>query len=123
MQQPQLQTAFPDVSSARRLQIKAGVRPLFPTWIYHCQENGSLALNERLEQLTRQLLQDDRNATRRTNCGGWHYAFDFFELKEPVVADFRDQMEQHVWAFLDHFRHEGAKKKDRFRLRGWINVN
>src|SRR5260370_7277285 len=68
-------------------------------------------------------MQDDRNATRRTNCGGWHYAFDFFKLEEPVVEEFRNQMEQHVQAFLNHFRPEERKKKDQFRLEGWINVN
>ncbi|HXJ56520.1 MAG TPA: TIGR02466 family protein [Verrucomicrobiae bacterium] len=97
--------------------------PLFSTWIYLCRETGSIRLNERLEELTRRLLQDDRNAARRTNSGGWHYAFDLFELNEPVIAEFRDEMEQHVQTFLNHFRPEGGKKVDRFRLRGWINVN
>jgi hypothetical protein len=32
-------------------------------------------------------------------------------------------MEQHVQAFLNHFRPEERKKKDQFRLEGWINVN
>jgi uncharacterized protein (TIGR02466 family) len=32
-------------------------------------------------------------------------------------------MEQHVRAFLNHFRPEDRRKKDQFRLRGWINVN
>src|SRR5207248_3119479 len=31
--------------------------------------------------------------------------------------------EQHVQAFLNHFRPEEKRKKDNFRLRGWINVN
>jgi uncharacterized protein (TIGR02466 family) len=44
-------------------------------------------------------------------------------LKEPVVTEFRDLMEIHVRSFLNHFRPEGGKKRDRFRLRGWINVN
>ena len=68
-------------------------------------------------------MKDDRNSTRRTNYGGWHYAFDLFELKDEVVAEFRNQMEQHVQAFLNHFRPEDRKQKDHFRLRGWINVN
>ena len=101
---------------------KVGVMPLFSTWVYLC-ENGPSHLNERLEDLARRLMQDDRNATRRTNCGGWHYAFDFFKLEEPVVEEFRNQMEQHVQAFLNHFRPEERKKKDQFRLEGWINVN
>ncbi len=96
--------------------------PLFSSWIYLCK-NGPVALNERLEELATRLMRDDRNATRRTNYGGWHYAFDLFELDEPVVAEFRNQMEQHVQAFLNHFRSEGSKKKDCFRLHGWINVN
>src|SRR5437899_3284313 len=103
-------------------RIKVGVVPIFSTFIYLC-ENGPKRLNENLEQLAHKLMQDERNATRRTNHGGWHYAFDLFELKEPVVAEFHNQMEQHVQAFLNHFRPEGRKKKDRFRLRGWINVN
>src|SRR5436309_10481730 len=102
--------------------IKVGVMPLFSTWIYHCQD-GPKHLNEPLEELARRLMQDDRNATRRTNYGGWHYAFDVFELKEPVVVEFHDQMAQHVQAFLNHFRPKEKKKKDNFRLRGWINVN
>jgi uncharacterized protein (TIGR02466 family) len=101
---------------------KVAVMPLFSTWVYLC-ENGPRHLNERLEHLARRLMQDDRNATRRTNSGGWHYAFDFFKLEEPVVEEFRNQMEQHVQAFLNHFRPEERKKKDQFRLEGWINVN
>src|ERR1051325_6630048 len=102
-------------SSTPVRKTKVGIMPLFSSWIYLCQD-GPVALNERLEQLARNLMQDDRNATRRTNYGGWHYAFDLFELDEPVVAEFRNQMEQHIQAFLNHFRPEGGKKKDRFRL-------
>jgi len=68
-------------------------------------------------------MADSKNGTRRTNFGGWHYAFDLFELKEQVVEEFRHQMEQHVQTFLNHFRPEERKKKDKFVLRGWINVN
>jgi uncharacterized protein (TIGR02466 family) len=101
---------------------KVGVIPLFSTWVYLC-ENGPRHLNERLELLAQRLMQDDRNATRRTNAGGWHYAFDFFKVEEPVVEEFRHQMEQHVRAFLNHFRPEERKRKDQFRLEGWINLN
>lgn len=101
---------------------KVGVMPLFSTWIY-LSEDGPRHLNERLDQLAHRLMQDDRNAARRTNCGGWHYAFDFFRLEEPVVAEFRNQMEQHIQAFLNHFRPQERRKQDRFRLEGWINTN
>jgi uncharacterized protein (TIGR02466 family) len=101
---------------------KVAVMPLFSTWIYQCQD-GPRDLSERLEELAHRLMQDQRNATVRTNQGGWHYAFDLFELDEPVIGEFRNQMEQHVQAFLNHFRAAGRKKKDQFRLRGWINVN
>ena len=103
-------------------RIKVGILPLFSTWIYQC-DNGPVDLNSDLEQLARTLMADSKNSTRRTNFGGWHYAFDFFDLKEPVVQEFRGQMEQHVQAFLNHFRPEDRKKKDQFRLRGWININ
>jgi len=103
-------------------RIKVGVMPLFSTWVYIC-ENGPTHLNAGLAGLARKLMQDDRNATQRTNFGGWHYAFDFFELKDPVVTEFHDQMVQHVQGFINHFRPEGRKKQDKFRLRGWINVN
>jgi len=103
-------------------RVKVGILPLFSTWIYQC-ENGPTHLNAGLEQLANELMQDAKNGTRRTNYGGWHYAFDLFELKEAVVEDFRNQMEQHVQAFLNHFRPEARKKKDQFRLRGWLNVN
>lgn len=96
--------------------------PLFSTWIYLC-EDGPRNLNRRLERLAYGLMQDPRNATRRTNSGGWHYAFDLFELKEAIVAEFRDRMEQHFQAFLNHFRPEDRKKKDNFCMKGWINVN
>jgi len=109
-------------SAGAAKQVKVGVRPLFSTWIYVC-ENGPNHLNEGLEQLAHSLMGDGRNATQRTNFGGWHYAFDFFKLEEPVVAAFREQMEQHAQAFVNHFRPEGGKKKDKFRLEGWINVN
>src|SRR5436189_1282202 len=103
-------------------RIKVGVMPLFSTWIYQC-EDGPRHLNPRLERLAHKLMQDDRNATRRTNYGGWHYAFDLFELKNDVVTEFRRQMEQHVQAFLNHFRPQERKKKDHFRLEGWMNSN
>src|SRR2546427_8425857 len=103
-------------------RIKVGILPLFSTWIYQC-DNGPVHLNSDLEQLARTLMADSKNSIRRTNFGGWHYAFDFFDLKEPIVQEFRGQMEQHVQAFLNHFRPEERKKKDQFRLRGWINVN
>ena len=96
--------------------------PLFSTWIYRC-EDGPKHLNEPLEELAHRLMQDEANATRRTNTGGWHYAFDFFKLDQPVVAEFRGHMEQHVQTFVNHFRPPDRKKKDRFRLEGWINVN
>ena len=103
-------------------RIKVGILPLFSTWIYQC-DNGPAHLNSELEQLAGTLMADSKNATRRTNFGGWHYAFDIFDLKEKVVQEFRGLMEQHIQAFLNHFRPEERKKKDQFRLRGWINVN
>jgi uncharacterized protein (TIGR02466 family) len=109
-------------SSGDGQRIAAGVMPLFSTWIYLC-EDGPCHLNEGLEQFTHSLMQDPRNAGRRTNCGGWHYAFDLFDREEAVVADFRAEMEQHVQAFLNSFRPQDRQKKDRFRLKGWINVN
>ena len=80
-------------------------------------------LNEPLEELANRLMADERNSIRRTNAGGWHYAFDLFDLKESVVTEFHRLMQQHVQAFLNHFRPAERKKKDQFRLRGWINVN
>jgi len=103
-------------------RIKVNIMPVFSTWIYRC-ENGPGHLNERLVQLAHRLMQDDRNATTRTNHGGWHYAFDFFKLDEPVAAEFRAAMEQHVQGYLNHFRPEARRKKDQFKLEGWINVN
>jgi uncharacterized protein (TIGR02466 family) len=102
--------------------IKVGIMPLFSTWIYRC-ENGPRHLHAELEELTRKLMKDERNATHRTNAGGWHYAYDIFDLKNSVVRSFQEVMEQHVQAFLNHFRQPERKKKDAFRLRGWINVN
>src|SRR6266478_2296626 len=110
------------VSSEAPRRTKVGVMPLFSTWVYLC-ENGPQHLNERLEELAHRLMQDERNATQRTNSGGWHYAFDLFKLDEPVVAEFRDQVQQHVQTFLNHFRPEIRRKKDNFCLEGWINVN
>ncbi len=102
--------------------IKAVISPVFTTWIYRC-ESGPIHLNDRLEELTHGLMKDSRNGTRRTNAGGWHYAFDLFDLQDPLVAEFRNIMKQHVQGFINHFRSENRKKKDNFRLRGWINVN
>src|SRR5262245_53441026 len=92
-----------DALSAGAQRTKVGVMPLFSTWIYLC-EHGPHHLNDELERLARRLMQDDRNACRRTNCGGWHYASDLFKLEEPIVAEFRAEMEQHVQAFLNYFR-------------------
>jgi uncharacterized protein (TIGR02466 family) len=109
-------------ASTQPQAVKVGIVPLFSTWVYRC-ESGPAHLNAPLEELAHRLMQDDRNATRRTNFGGWHYAFDFFELQEPPVAEFRGIMEQHVQGFINHFRPVERKKKDSFKLRGWINVN
>src|SRR5689334_20941083 len=84
-------------------RIKVGILPIFSTHIYEC-ENGPAHLNSGLEKLAHDLMADPKNSTRRTNFGGWHYAFDLFQLKEPVVEEFRNNMEQHVQAFLNHFR-------------------
>ncbi|PYJ06689.1 MAG: hypothetical protein DME25_06005 [Verrucomicrobia bacterium] len=116
------QTSSPVAPAGGGQRAKVGIMPVFSTWIYHCQD-GPKHLNERLEELTERLRLDPRNGTQRTNTGGWHYAFDLFELKEPVVAEFHNRMTQHVQAFLNHFRPEERKKNDQFRLRGWINVN
>jgi uncharacterized protein (TIGR02466 family) len=111
-----------NVPTAAAPGVKVAIMPVFSTWIYRC-EDGPRHLNERLEQLAHRLRQDEHNATKRTNYGGWHYAFDFFKLEEPVVAEFRTVMEQHVQGYLNHFRPEDRKKKNQFRLEGWINVN
>jgi len=116
------QKSPPAALSGNGQPIKVGVMPLFSTWIYLC-ENGPNHLNAGLEELAHRLMQDPGKASRRTNCGGWHYAFDLFKLEEPVVAEFREEMGQHVQAFLNHFRPDSRKKKDPFRLEGWINVN
>ena len=102
--------------------IKIGLVPLFATWIYHCEE-GPKHLNRELERLTLRLMLNHENGARRSNAGGWHYAFDFFKLNEPVVAEFRAVMKEHVQAYLNHFRSQNRKKSDFFRLEGWINVN
>ena len=99
--------------------VKVSLVRLFPTWVYSC-ETGPVHLNEGLEELTRTLRSDERNATRRTNVGGWHYAFDLFERPDAVVAEFRECMEEHVRAYLNHFRPEERRRSDPFRLRGWI---
>jgi uncharacterized protein (TIGR02466 family) len=117
--EPAAQTTPKADSSAR---MKAAVMPLFSTWVYLC-ESGPTQLNSRLEELALRLMDDDRNATRRTNQGGWHYAFDLFELRESVVDEFRAHMTEHVHAFLNQSRPPERKKRDRFRLQGWINVN
>src|SRR5437763_1657020 len=70
-------------------RAKVGIVPIFSTYIYQC-ENGPTHLNEGLLQLAHQLMQDERNATRRTNAGGWHYAFDIFALNEPLLAEFHN---------------------------------
>jgi hypothetical protein len=64
--------------------VKVGIMPLFSSWIYRC-EDGPRDLNPGLERLARRLMKDEKNATRRTNAGGWHYAFDIFDLKEEVA--------------------------------------
>jgi len=102
--------------------IKVGMMPLFTTWVYRC-EQGPVHLNSELEELAFRLRNDGRNSIQRTNAGGWHYAFDVFELKEAVITELHSVMEQHVQGFLNHFRSPEKKKKDNFRLRGWINVN
>src|SRR5262245_66132292 len=83
--------------------IKVGVMPLFSTWVYLC-EDGPRHLNEGLERLAHTLMREQGNGCRRTNCGGWHYAFDLFKRDEAVVTELREEMGQHVQAFLNHFR-------------------
>ena len=118
----QLQHNGQAVGYARKQPVTVGVMPLFSTSLYLCEE-GPTHLNDALEEFAHRLMRDERNAVVRTNHGGWHYAFDLFKLDEPVVAELRDEMAEHVQAFLNSFRPEGRHKKDRFRLEGWINVN
>ena len=106
----------------QRPPIRVGVAPIFSTWIYECID-GPARLLRGLESLAHELMQHEANATTRTNQGGWHYAFDLFQLDAPPVAELRDRMEQHVQAFLNHVRRVERRNKDRFRLQGWINVN
>src|SRR5262245_36482671 len=120
MAEPAQQSRPADAPPSPR--IKVGVVPLFSTWVYLCEE-GPGHLNEGLERLAHDLMQDPRNASLRTNCGGWHYALDLLEREQPVVAEFREEMAEHVQAFLNDFRTQARRKKDRFRLQGWINVN
>ena len=103
-------------------RIKVGIMPLFSTWVYRC-ETGPTHLNPKLEKLAHKLMKVSRNSTQRTNAGGWHYAFDLFELDDPAVKEFYGVMTQHVQGFINHFRPPERKKKDPFRLRGWLNVN
>jgi len=114
--------AAPAAAPAAPRPTKAAVMPIFSTYVYRC-ENGPAHLNAGLEQLANELRQEHVNATRRTNQGGWHYASDFFELTNELVAEFRRHMEQHVQGYLNHFRPEARRRKDNFRLRGWININ
>jgi len=102
--------------------VKVQLMPLFPTWIYVC-ESGPIHLNQQLEELAHTLMQEEHNSGRRTNVGGWHYAFDLFQLKDPVVGRFREYMEQHIQAFLSQLRPDGRGRKDSFCLKGWINLN
>jgi uncharacterized protein (TIGR02466 family) len=102
--------------------IKVSLMPLFTTHIYICSE-GPKHLNQGIIDLAHRLMQDDKNNVHRTNAGGWHYAFDFFKIDDPVVGEFRNVMEQHVQGFINHFREPARRKKDSFRLQGWINVN
>src|SRR5262245_44043572 len=104
-QQLNPQSPSTEAPAAPAPRAKVGVMPLFSSWIYQCRD-GPVHLNARLEELTARLRQDARNNVKRTNAGGWHYAFDVFELKEPVIDEFRDQMELHVRTFLNHFRSE-----------------
>ena len=115
-------TAQNSSSPTEAPKVKVGLMPLFQTWVYVCHD-GPKHLNERIEELAHRLMQDEKNSARRTNAGGWHYASDFFKVDEPVVAEFRDVMEQHVQGFINHFRPAERMKKDVFRLQGWINVN
>lgn len=78
----------PPKPSERPQSLKVGIIPLFSSWGYRCETNP-VHLNDELEALAHRLMNDDRNASRRTNSGGWHYAFDLFQLREPAVEEFR----------------------------------
>jgi uncharacterized protein (TIGR02466 family) len=119
---PPAQRHLVDALPAPKRGIKAGVMPLFSTWVYHCRE-GPVHLNECLVSLIRSLREDQSNEVRRTNCSGWDHTLNFFEFHDSIVTEFRSQIEQHVQAFLNHFRRAEHKKRDRFRLRGWIKVD
>jgi uncharacterized protein (TIGR02466 family) len=103
-------------------RIKVQMIPLFSSWLYRC-EDGPVHLNDRIASLTRRLMEDERNATWRTNAGGWHYAHDFFRLDDPVAREIRSHVERHVRAFLDHFRRDRGGPPIPFDLQGWINLN
>ena len=116
--------AEPRTSTPSRVTrgIETGLTPLFSTWVY-CSDEGPVHLHRDLERLTHELMRDERNAAQRTNDGGWHYAFDLFEMERPPVAELREAMHGHVQTFLDCFGSENTGAKHDFRLRGWLNVN
>lgn len=102
--------------------VRAGILPLFSTWLYLCEDEPP-ELNGELADLAHRLISTPTNAGARSNRGGWHYADDLFLLAEPVVERFRTLMTQHVQGYLNHFRLPERRKADNFRLAGWINVN
>ena len=104
-----------------RADPELNVRSLFSTWIGFT--TGPVQMNEALEGLAHELMADPRNASVRTNAGGWHYAFDLFALRRPLVDDLREELSWRVQAYLNQFRPDERKKEDDFRLEGWMNVN
>lgn len=102
--------------------VAASIQPLFSTWLYQCRD-GPRQLDPELAALARRLMADPAAAAARSNRGGWHSADDLFRRDEPVVGRFRELMEQHVQGFLNHFRPPERRRRDRFRLAGWLNVN
>lgn len=79
-------------ASSGRKALKVGLAPVFSAWLYLC-EQGPARLNARLVRLAHRLMRDPRNAVSRTNAGGWHYAWDLFELRARVVEEFRAEVE------------------------------
>src|SRR3989442_14793765 len=92
-------------------RIKVGVMPLFSTWIYQC-EDGPRHLNQRLERLAHKLMEDDRNATRRTKYGGVELAFECFEMKKRRGTWVRKPIGAKVPGFLKPFSPTGPQKKE-----------
>ena len=106
------------------LSLKDHMMLAFATPVVVYPWPDSVALNEQLRELILDAERKDAGVTR-SNVGGWHSGFDFFERDESCVRVLEERIMEMSGAVLREttVARSGAARTFDCRLAGWANVS